>query len=152
MRPTKIISGGQTGADLGGLVGARRAGIATGGTAPLHYRTEAGRQRRVLRGFGLVEHPSYRYLPRTECNVRDSDATVIFGNTGSPGCQATVAFCRSLGKPFLANPLPTELRRWVEANQFSVLNVAGNRESTTPGLAKQVATLIFEAFRIKEAG
>ena len=32
----KIISGGQTGADLGALVGARRIGLETGGTAPNH--------------------------------------------------------------------------------------------------------------------
>ena len=36
---TKIISSGQTGADLGGLWGARDAGFPTGGFAPKGYLT-----------------------------------------------------------------------------------------------------------------
>ena len=51
----KIISGGQTGADLGGLEGARDAGIETGGWAPAGYRTEIGDQEELLKGFGLKE-------------------------------------------------------------------------------------------------
>ena len=53
MWPKKIISGGQTGADLGALVGARRVGIETGGTAPKGFRTDRGLQP-VLRQYGLV--------------------------------------------------------------------------------------------------
>jgi len=37
-----VISGGQTGADRGGLIAAKELGIPTGGTAPLGYKTEAG--------------------------------------------------------------------------------------------------------------
>ena len=37
-----VISGGQTGADRGGLIAAKALGIPTGGTAPLGYKTEAG--------------------------------------------------------------------------------------------------------------
>jgi len=57
-RPDRIISGGQTGADLGGLVGARRIGIETGGTAPRGYKTEKGSQVDALKAFGLIEHTS----------------------------------------------------------------------------------------------
>jgi hypothetical protein len=38
----KVMSGGQTGADHGGLRAARRCGIATGGWAPRGWLTEAG--------------------------------------------------------------------------------------------------------------
>ena len=37
-----IISGGQTGADQGGLLAARKSGIQTGGWCPLGWRTELG--------------------------------------------------------------------------------------------------------------
>jgi hypothetical protein len=40
MIPNKIISGGQTGADQGGLEGARLLGIQTGGTAPYNWMTD----------------------------------------------------------------------------------------------------------------
>ena len=38
----KIISGGQTGADRGGLLAGRHLGIETGGTAPPDFITEVG--------------------------------------------------------------------------------------------------------------
>ena len=65
-RPDKIISGGQTGADIGGLIGAKRAGIKTGGTAPRGYKTEKGPQIQSLKYLGLVEHPSEHYRHRTQ--------------------------------------------------------------------------------------
>jgi hypothetical protein len=146
--PARIISGGQTGADLGALVAAKRLGLDTGGTAPKGYRTDAGPQPDVLRGFGLIEHPSSAYPPRTVCNVRDSDATVLFGILTSPGCALTKRLCEQYRKPYLENPLAVELRRWVLVNQVTVLNVAGNRERTNPGLARRVADLIETAFRV----
>jgi hypothetical protein len=147
--PQKIISGGQTGADIGGLVGARRVGIETGGTATKGYRTDAGPQPAVLRAFGLVEHRLSAYPPRTACNVRDSDATVLFGNLDSPGCTLTLEFCERYGKPHLDNPSAHELRRWVTVNQIAVLNVAGNRERNNPGLAHRVARIVETAFRVE---
>jgi hypothetical protein len=146
MRPRRIISGGQTGADLGALVGARRVGIETGGTAPRGYRTDAGPQPEVLRGFGLVEHRSPAYPPRTRANVQNSDATALFGNLTSPGCRLTRALCAQYQKPTIENPSAAELRRYVTVNAISVLNVAGNRERTNPGIATRVAALIVDAF------
>ena len=39
---TKIISGGQTGADYGALLAAHALGLETGGWAPKGWRTEDG--------------------------------------------------------------------------------------------------------------
>jgi len=147
MRPTKIISGGQTGADLGGLVGAEFAHIPTGGTAPKGYRTDHGPRPDILRDrFGLVEHTSASYAPRTRCNVQDSDATVIFGDLTSPGCALTLSLCTKLRKPHLDNPSAHELRRYVLVNSIGILNVAGNRERTNPGIALRVAKTVYRAF------
>lgn len=60
----KIISGGQTGADRGGLEAARTLGIPTGGTAPRGYLTETGPDE-SLREFGLTESKSSAYVVRT---------------------------------------------------------------------------------------
>jgi hypothetical protein len=103
----------------------------------------------VLRGFGLVEHSSSAYPPRTAANVRDSDGTVLFGNVGSPGCTLTRELCDKYGKPSLVNPTAEELRDWVRAKRITVLNCAGNRERTNPGLARRVAALIAAAFAVE---
>ena len=51
----KIISGGQTGADTGGLLAGKRLGIKTGGTAPPRFMTDAGTNYALHLSFGLVE-------------------------------------------------------------------------------------------------
>ncbi len=42
MRVTRIVSGGQTGADQGALMAAKRLGLSTGGWMPQGFTTEAG--------------------------------------------------------------------------------------------------------------
>jgi hypothetical protein len=53
---TKVISGGQTGADQAGWRAARAFGIPTGGWMPLEFRTERG-PCPELAAFGAVEIP-----------------------------------------------------------------------------------------------
>ena len=139
-RPSKIISGGQTGADLGGLVGAERVGIPTGGTAPKGFKTEKGPQPEVLAGgFGLTALPSGSYNKRTRLNVMNSDATVIFAtNAGSSGTKLTIKYCQQEHKPFvLIDPKQPDaietLQGFAIAWKPNILNVAGNRESDLPG-------------------
>ncbi|MCG7878167.1 MAG: putative molybdenum carrier protein [Candidatus Thiodiazotropha taylori] len=146
-RPSKIISGGQTGADIGGLVGAKRVGISTGGYAPRGYKTEAGPQSEALKEFGLVELPTSSYKHRTKQNVFSSDATLIVAtDTTSNGTQLTIKYCKQLKKPFLVIE-PTkeccELLR-IFLNNYSprILNVAGNRESKSKGIALKTAAII----------
>lgn len=152
MRPTKIISGGQTGADQGGLDGARHLGITTGGSAPKGYYTETGKNPQLLRDvYGLSEHADWRYPARTKQNVMDSDGTVWVGNTNSAGYRCTKAAAHAVRTTrvyhWIENPTPQELWAWVEAHRIRTLNVAGNRESTNPGIFDQTRTLIVEAFK-----
>jgi Circularly permutated YpsA SLOG family len=74
-----------------GLEVARELGLPTCGTAPRGYRTEAGPDS-SLAGFGLREHPKPAYVQRTRQNVMDSDGTVLYGDTESRGCKATIEF------------------------------------------------------------
>lgn len=145
MRLKRIISGGQTGADRAGLEIAKELGLETGGWAPKGYRTEHGADH-SLKDFGLYEHTSFSYPPRTRLNVRDSGGTVLFGNMHSPGCRLTIRYCRELLKPHLENPTASELRSWLKHYQIEVLNVAGNRESTNPGVVALTKDTIREAF------
>lgn len=143
----KIISGGQTGADMAGLVAAAAAGIETGGTAPEGFMTEQGPNPGLAK-YGLVPNGTLR--TRTIQNIKDADATLILAvNPSSPGTVLTINTCIKLEKPYLIidlkdvqanaiNNLPvresisilgSNAANWVEKNKVRVLNVAGNRKS-----------------------
>jgi len=144
-----IISGGQTGADQAGLEIARHLGLQTGGWAPRGYRTEDG-PALWLKDYGLLEHKSPEYPPRTILNVQNAGGTVWFGNHHSPGGRLTITTARSLGKPCAVNPTAEELRRWLIKDQIQVLNVAGNRASTNPRVRVVVSATISLAVAGKE--
>jgi hypothetical protein len=142
MKLRRIISGGQTGADRTGLECARELGIETGGIAPQGWRTEDGADP-SLATFGLEESQFYGYAARTAANVRNSDATLWFGDPTSPGGRATRRLCDYYHKPFLIN-LPM-----IPSNLYAIINIAGNRASKNPAIIEQVRQA-FQALK-KEA-
>ena len=138
----KIVSGGQTGADRAALEAAAALGIATGGWIPRGRRAEDGRVPGRYRG--LVETASDDYAERTLLNVRDSDATVIFGHGGLHGGSLLTAECaRRLGRPLLILDFEREpparaaatLAGWLERRRVRTLNCAGPRASRDPRIA-----------------
>lgn len=126
-RLDRLISGGQTGIDQLGLDVARLLGIPTGGVAPKDYLTENGPDER-LRAFGLTEHTSTQYPPRTRANVRQSDGTLILGNV-TGGTKLSLDTCTREGKPYLVKPTAEQLRTWQFEQQIRLLNAAGSRGS-----------------------
>jgi hypothetical protein len=136
-----VISGGQTGADQAGLICAKALGLRTAGTAPKFYRTEKGAEK-WLKDYGLKEHASYDFAPRTRQNVLDADVTLWFGNIGSPGYWCTCKATEQYTKPFEVNPTP---KRMVElADKYEIFNIAGNRKSKNSGVIELV-TIAFQA-------
>ena len=71
---TKIVSGGQTGADRAALDVAIEEGILHGGWIPKGRKTETGP---LPEKYQLKEMPTEEYPKRTEQNVIDSDGTLI---------------------------------------------------------------------------
>ena len=142
----KIISGGQTGADQGGLIGAREANIPTGGMAPKGWKTETGPEP-MLAGYGLIESTSANYQTRTKANIANSDGTAIFSlDVESTGTVLTILTCRQLSKPYIINPDWRQLRDWCEGLGIKVLNVAGNRASKDPLAFERARVTIVSAF------
>jgi hypothetical protein len=145
----KIISGGQTGADRGGLEAGAKLGLATGGHCPKNYKTEIGNDF-SLKNFGLICTVSDKYPPRTNLNIQNSDGTVVFGKLYERGSALTIDLCKNTwNKPVLELPLLESSEesalmklyemyfvRW--ASTIGILNVAGNRESVFPGIQKFV--------------
>jgi hypothetical protein len=156
----KVVSGGQTGADRGALIAAKAAGIATGGWMPKYFLALDGSHPDFADLYGIREHKSDRYPPRTEQNVRDSDGTLkIASDFNSPGEKLTAAMCDKHGKPQCAihiggkfNIPPIEhVATWIAENRIRILNVAGNSERTSPGIQKfteEYLTRLFQSFRI----
>ena len=138
----KIVSGGQTGADRAALDWALAQGLPCGGWCPKGRKAEDGR---IDLRYPLKETPSASYIQRTEWNVRDSDATVLFSIepvlTG--GSLKTLQFARKHEKPCLhlhaelADQVQ-QLRNFVRDGKIRILNVAGPRTSKEPTVAQFV--------------
>lgn len=141
----RIISGGQTGADRGGLEAGKHLGLATGGFVPRDCRTEIGKDTALLE-FGCQETAASAYDVRTAMNVRMADATVIFSPViHSSGTRATLACCQSQKKPYLVNPTREEFLIWLKVHKVVTLNVAGNRESVCNGIQDLVKAFLIGA-------
>ncbi len=145
----KIISGGQTGADRGGLRAGLCLGIETGGVAPKGYRTEDGFEKDELTRYGLTEHNSTSYIPRTKLNVKESDGTVVFCDVTSAGSRLTVEICRELKKPYIISPTDEQFISWLNTKNIRVLNVAGNRESVSAGIDSRVFQFLIKNLGVK---
>src|SRR6516225_5544098 len=104
----KIISGGQSGADQGGLVAARELGIETGGIAPRGWLTETGPQEGLLRSFGLVECEEEGYPARTRQNIALSDGTLLAGPYESGGSKLTHELATQMNKPLFLLTYPPD--------------------------------------------
>jgi len=148
----KIISGGQPGADRAALDWAIDNGIPHGGWCPAGRLAEDGA---IHYKYNLQETPQADYLQRTEWNVRDSDATVIFsiksGLTG--GSLATQKLAdkhlkASLHLASIQSPVEnaTQLRGFILKHEVKVLNIAGPRASGEPELRPLVQTVLGELF------
>lgn len=152
----KVISGGQTGADIAGIETAKKFGFETGGTLPFGFKTLAGCRPEYKELYGCVAHSSSSYVPRTRANVRDSDGTIRLAfDFTSRGEMCTLKAINDYGKPYidvdLANPRPVEeVGRWLEEHGIETLNVAGNAEETAEGTyeaAKGYLGKLFEVVR-----
>lgn len=135
----KIVSGGQTGVDQAALDAALELGIDCGGWCPLGRRNEVGV---IAPKYPLTETPTHEYPQRTRWNVRDSDGTLIL-TIGKPdgGTALTRRLARAHKKPckvidFNKSTLsePKKVASWLHKKGIQILNVAGPRESSKPGI------------------
>jgi hypothetical protein len=146
----KLISGGQTGADISIVAVGARLGIEIGGLVPKGWRTERGAAPE-LEQSGFTESDSSDYRVRTRLNVEHGDATLIFAtDPDSDGTRLTIDHAHRLGRPCLVlNPFEVtaekRARRWLLDTSPEVLNVAGNRESRSPGIGRRAEQILLAA-------
>jgi hypothetical protein len=153
----KLVIGGQTGADQAAWRAAQACGIETGGWMPLQFMTEKGPDGSLERLYGAKAMPTGSYAARTARNVRESDGTLWFGTTDTPGAKTTLEVCELWRKPVMIiephrSILPSDAVQWLRNHpQIQILNVAGYRESKNPGIGERVERFLIAVFkRVKE--
>jgi hypothetical protein len=149
LRPITIVSGGQTGADRAALDFAIDHDMPHGGWCPRGRPAEDGL---IPPRYQLKETASRKYSQRTEWNVRDSDATVVFSVGPNPagGTALTLAVARRLGKPCLhlcrqtssVAEAAARLLSFLDDHQVDRLNIAGPRASQEPDVAAFVRDVL----------
>ena len=150
----KIVSGGQTGVDRAALDAALQCGLSIGGWIPKGRLAEDGP---LSDSYPLQETPSENYDERTEWNVRDSDGTLIIVK-GEPtgGTAYTIEMAKKHECPYLIADLSKRqtldnLLNWARSLPGPVINLAGPRESTTPGIYRESKEFLREFFEFLEA-
>ena len=145
---TKIVSGGQTGADRGALDFAIKFNISHGGWITKGRRTESG----PLPGFyNLKEMDTRDYPARTRQNIIDSDGTVIIARGPLTGGSAlTYGFAQKTGKWVCRINLLEQdifevafiLHDFILEQSIRVLNVAGPRAGHDPDIYYDVKAIL----------
>ncbi len=145
---TRIVAGGQTGADRAALDWAIAHRLPHCGWCPAGRRAEDGV---IDKRYALTELSSRDYLQRTRRNVEDSDGTLIL-NLGEldGGTRATLQFAKRMKRPVLviqAEPEPPDetvidAARWLHEFEIRTLNIAGPRESKRMGTYAAVGAFL----------
>lgn len=151
----RVVSGGQTGVDRAALDAAMAVGLPVGGWCPAGRRAEDGP---IDPRYPLRETEAVGYRMRTRFNVRDSDGTLIVAPAELTGGTAYTVACAerferpchhlvvdAAGQPD-ASPDLDAVAEWLRAHQIRVLNVAGPRESTVPGIYASARTVLSALF------
>mmetsp|Transcript_6499 Transcript_6499/g.8355 ORF Transcript_6499/g.8355 Transcript_6499/m.8355 type:complete len:165 (+) Transcript_6499:1-495(+) len=152
----KIVSGGQTGADRAALDASIELGIQIGGWVPSNRWSEDGKLP-IARYIGHYETKSGNPAVRTELNVRDSDATLIFSHGPLTGGSAlTLKLAQIYNQPLLhINLLEFEtdgdvvqlIKDRINMNSpLWTLNVAGPRHSEDPEIYEDVKRVMIGLF------
>jgi len=140
----KIISGGQTGADIAALDAAISHNFPYGGWIPKGRRTLDGP---LDEKYHLDEMPTQSYPKRTAQNVIASDGTVIFQRGALTGGSALTRKCAIKNdKPWLhldlkklsTNEAGKILQEWIKNNEIKILNVAGKSAKSDPKIYQLV--------------
>lgn len=144
---SKIISGGQTGADRSGLDAAICLGIEHGGFCPKGRLSEDGD---ISTRYALTELKSRSYSDRTKANVLAADATLIFFPTKpGRGGRLTIKLCEMSNKPYCCVDVTqclsvcvAHVSSFLSKVRPSVVNIAGTRESKHPGISDLVYNIL----------
>lgn len=151
----RIVSGGQTGVDRGALDAAIALGIEHGGWCPRGRLAEDGP---IPLHYLLHETEALEYAVRTERNVLDSDGTlVLYKGRLQRGTLLTYRLAQKHARPVMRVRLDlpvdvAKIQQWIVDQRIRVLNVAGPRASSCPGIDAETTELLQRVFSLPRAG
>lgn len=176
----RVIAGGQAGADRAGWDAAKAAGFPTGGWMPRGYLAEDGRHPEFAKIYGAKEMPDDDYPARTRMNagyVADEAGAIVCFDANermSPGSKLLNRTANDLiARGFNVSLTMIRVARvggiyqpanlacgpsWVAKAIINRpgperrLMVAGNRESSAPGIYDFVLAYMAEVFDLLKAG
>ncbi len=151
IRSLRIISGGQTGVDRAALDFALKYGIHCFGWCPKGRKAEDGI---IPEKYPLQETLSAETQERTKKNVDESDGVLAFIlNKPDRGTILTLDYAESLNKPIYVVHLTmnsedqeTGLINLLETYRITNLNIAGPRESRSPGIYQKTMVFLEELY------
>ena len=152
MSITKVISGGQTGAERGGLFAAIGVIVEHGGWCPRGRLAEDGA---IPSMYKLKETDSTGYEESTLKNIEEADATIIFiYNTLPCELEAISGYAKKNSKPCLLidlqnrdrSEIVSQIGKWVKPlkGKSITINVAGQKESSAPGIENKVFNVMWD--------
>jgi hypothetical protein len=150
----KIISGGQTGADLAALDFAIKYSLPHGGWISKGRKAEA---KPLPDKYQLQEIPTASFAERTEKNILESEGTLIFSRgTPTGGTAYTLQMAKKHKRPCrhidvhlgLSFDNASLIVSWIEAHKIEVLNIEGPRESEVPDIYEEVFRILEMAYKI----
>ena len=103
--------------------------------------------------YALRQTDTKNYAKRTEKNLLLADGTLIlYRAVLSGGTYLTYQLCKQYSRPMLSIDLaqgynPEEIRVWLAKQSIRTLNVAGPRESMSPGIAAQTRRVLFDVLQ-----
>ncbi len=133
----KIISGGQSGVDRSALDFSLQNNINCGGWCPNGRWAEDGI---IPSKYPLVETVETETIYRTMKNIESSNGTLILYNKSmDKGTKQTLNYAQKLNVPVLNIDLSKKiseniLQNWIRTHKLKTLNIAGPRESNSPGI------------------
>jgi hypothetical protein len=136
----KVISGGQTGVDRGGLDAAMELGVLCGGWCPAGRLAEDGT---IPKHYPIVEMANAGYAERTAQNVADSDGTLIISNGELlGGTRETVDRCIEMRKPhFIIDCASMSVEETIEAATEFVKSLSFRADARDPSVVPAVSEL-----------
>lgn len=149
-----IVTGGQSGVDRAAMDVALELHLPLRGWCPKGRVAEDGP---IAARYPLQETTSDDPALRTELNTIDSDGTlVLFIGKPTDGTPLTAEVAQLHKRPLLEINLATfsdsdieKFRAWISQNSISVLNVAGPRESHSPGNVYRQSSIALKKLLIK---
>jgi hypothetical protein len=118
------------------------------------FMTEDGPRPEFEQLYDAIETNYTDYSSRTQANIKMADAVLWFGDETSPGGKLTRRLSGERGIVFLKTPTFMRFDPQMKASQIREilrgthgrLMVAGNRESSRPGIGKAVERVCFDIF------